>query len=227
MLAPRVDFCIGDFAFNVEEVYLLGACRIIVVLLFVDLQCLWSRSSRPQDPLLFVFLSRVVFNKCYDDFICMFAALRVMVQFEVRLAIVGRFTDIEDYVVVLCELVAQFGVDGVVDWMGCFDDAQVGDLYARVVVYVCVLEYEGFCVLLLEVMVFVVSVVVYVVVVVFDILGGVGILLCHKDLLVWVAIVDWVICDFVLRAELIVCGWWCLQDFTEDVVCICLVVVLC
>ena len=218
LLAPRVDLCIGDSAFNAEEARLLGARRTTVVPPLVDLRRLRPRPSRPQQPPLLVFLSRVAPNKRHDDLIRMLAALRASAQPDARLAIVGRFTDTEDYVAALRDLACELHVDGAVDWMGRLDDVQAGDLYARAAVYVCASEHEGFCVPLLEAMAFDVPIVAYAAAAVPDTLGGAGILLRHKDPLVWAAAVDRAVRDTTLRAELIARGRRRLQDFSEDAV---------
>jgi hypothetical protein len=200
MLVPRVELCIGVSEFNVEEMRLLGARRSAVV------------------PPLLVFVSRVAPNKRHDDLIRVLAALRATAQPDARLAIVGRFTDTEDYVDALRQLAAALGVAGAVDWLGRLDDAAVGDLYARTSVYVCASEHEGFCVPLLEAMAFDVPVIAYAAGAVPDTLGGAGIVLRHKDPLAWAAVIDRVLRDASLRTALAQAGRRRLADFTADVV---------
>jgi glycosyltransferase involved in cell wall biosynthesis len=218
MLAPRVDLCIGVSEFNTEEMRLLGARRTAVVPPPVDVQRLHPRPARPTSPPLLVFVSRVAPNKRHDDLIRMLAALRSTAQPDARLAIVGRFTDTEDYVAALRALAAELGVADAVDWMGRLDDTAVGDLYARACAYVCASEHEGFCVPLLEAMSFELPVVAYAAGAVPDTLDGAGVLLRHKDPLVWAAVVDRVIRDDVVRARLAAAGRRRLRDFAPEVV---------
>jgi glycosyltransferase involved in cell wall biosynthesis len=218
LLAPRADLCAGVSEFNVEEMRLLGARRTAVLPPMVDLQRLRPRPSRPQQPPLLVFVSRVAPNKRHDDLIRMLAALRATAQPQARLAIVGRSTDTEDYVARLRRLAAGLGVAAAVDWTGRLDDAAVGDLYARAAAYVCASEHEGFCVPLLEAMAFDVPVVAYAAGAVPDTLDGAGILLRHKDPLVWASVVDRVAGDGALRRTLVAAGRRRLGDFTPDVV---------
>jgi glycosyltransferase involved in cell wall biosynthesis len=218
MLVPRVELCIGVSEFNVEEMRLLGARRSAVVPPLVDLDRLHPRPSQPAQPPLLVFVSRVAPNKRHDDLIRVLAALRATAQPDARLAIVGRFTDTEDYVDALRQLAADLGVDGAVDWLGRLDDAAVGDLYARTSVYVCASEHEGFCVPLLEAMAFDVPVIAYAAGAVPDTLGGAGIVLRHKDPLAWAAVIDRVLRDASLRTALAQAGRRRLADFTADVV---------
>lgn len=216
MLVPRVDLCIGVSAFNVEEMRLLGARHSAVVPPAVDLQRLHPRHGTPAQPPLLVFVSRVAPNKRHDDLIRVLAALRRTAQPDARLAIVGRFTDTEDYVAALRRLAADLCVSDAVDWLGRLDDAAVGDLYARAAVYVCASEHEGFCVPLLEAMAFDVPVVAYAAGAVPDTLGGAGIVLRNKDPLLWAAVIDRVIHDASLRASLAAAGRSRLQDFGAE-----------
>ena len=218
MLVPRVDLCIGDSAFNAEEMRLLGAHRGAVVPPLVDLQRLHPRPSQPQAAPLLVCVSRVAPNKCHDDLIRALAALRRTAQPDARLAIVGRSTDTEDYVAALRRLAADLGVADAVDWPGRLDDAEVGDLYARAAVYLCASEHEGFCVPLLEAMAFDVPIVAYAAAAVPDTLGGAGILLRNKEPLLWAATIDRVVSDTALRQVMIDRGRRRLEDFSAGTI---------
>jgi glycosyltransferase involved in cell wall biosynthesis len=217
MLVPRAALCAGVSAFNVEEMRLLGARRTAVIPPPVDLQRLRPRPSQPERPLL-LFVSRVAPNKRHDDLVRVLAALRATAQPQARLCIVGRTTDTEDYVTALQQLARDLGVSDAVEWAGRLDDDAVGDLYARASVFVCASEHEGFCVPLLEAMAFSVPVVAYAGGAVPDTLGRAGILLRHKDPLVWAAAVDRVLRDGALRAALAEAGQRRLRDFAPDAV---------
>jgi glycosyltransferase involved in cell wall biosynthesis len=217
-LVPRVDLCAGVSEFNVEEMRLLGARRCAVVPPLVDLHRLRPRPSAPQQPPLLVFVSRVAPNKRHDDLIRALAALRITAQPQARLAIVGRFTDTEDYGASLRALSRDLGVEDAVEWLGRVDDAAVGDVYARASAFVCASEHEGFCVPLLEAMAFEVPIVAYAAGAVPDTMDGAGVLLRSKDPLLWAAALDRVIRDQPLRTALAAAGRRRLQDFTPDAV---------
>jgi L-malate glycosyltransferase len=216
MLVPRVELCAGVSAFNVEEMRLLGARRTAVVPPVADLRHLRLRPAQPSQPPLLIAVSRVAPNKRHDDLIRLLAALRATAQPQARLAIVGRFTDTEDYVDSLRTLASDLGVADAVEWTGRLTDQQVGDLYARASVFVSASEHEGFSVPLLEAMAFDVPVVAYAAAAVPDTLDGAGVLLRHKDPLVWASVVDRVIRDPVLRSALVAAGRRRLRDFTPD-----------
>jgi len=216
MLVPRVELCAGVSRFNVEEMRLLGARRTAVVPPVADLAHLHPRASTPSQPPLLLFVSRVAPNKRHDDLIRVLAALRATAQPEARLAIVGRFTDTEDYVESLRALAEDLGVGDAVEWTGRLGNESVGDLYARASVFVSASEHEGFSVPLLEAMAFSVPVVAYAAAAVPDTLDGAGVLLRHKDPLVWAAVVDRVIRDPALRGRLVAAGERRLADFTPD-----------
>jgi glycosyltransferase involved in cell wall biosynthesis len=203
-------------AFNVEEMRLLGARRTAVVPPVADLRHLRLRPAQPSQPPLLIAVSRVAPNKRHDDLIRLLAALRATAQPQARLAIVGRFTDTEDYVDSLRTLASDLGVADAVEWTGRLTDQQVGDLYARASVFVSASEHEGFSVPLLEAMAFDVPVVAYAAAAVPDTLDGAGVLLRHKDPLVWASVVDRVIRDPVLRSALVAAGRRRLRDFTPD-----------
>jgi glycosyltransferase involved in cell wall biosynthesis len=172
----------------------------------------------PASPPLLMFVSRVAPNKRHEDLIRMLTALRATAQRHARLVIAGRFTDTEEYVDALRGLASSLGVADAVTWAGRLSDAAVGDLYAQAAVYVCASEHEGFCVPLLEAMAFDVPVVAYAAGAVPDTLGGAGIVLRHKDPLVWAAVVDRVVRDSSLRAALAAAGRRRLLDFAPEVV---------
>jgi glycosyltransferase involved in cell wall biosynthesis len=218
MLVPRVELCAGVSRFNVEEMRLLGARRTAVVPPVANVEHLHPRPSQPGQPPLLLFVSRVAPNKRHDDLIRVLAALRATAQPDARLAIVGRFTDTEDYVASLHALAADLGIDGAVDWTGRLGNQQVGDLYARASVFVSASEHEGFSVPLLEAMAFDLPVVAYAAGAVPDTLDGAGLLLRHKDPLAWAAVVDRVIRDGALRTALSANGRRRLHDFTPDTV---------
>ena len=216
MLVPRVDLCAGVSEFNVEEMRMLGAKCTAVVPPVADLTHLNPRPSTPQQPPLLLSVSRVAPNKRHDDLIRALAALRSTAQPDARLAIVGRFTDTEDYVDSLRRLAADLGVGDAVDWTGRLGNAQVGDMYARAAVFVSASEHEGFSVPLLEAMAFDVPVVAYAAGAVPDTLDGAGVVLRNKDPLVWAAMIDRVISDATLRTALTAAGRRRLADFTPD-----------
>lgn len=218
MLAPRVDLCAGVSRFNVEEMRLLGARRTAVIPPVADLRHLGPRPSRPSQPPLLLFVSRVAPNKRHDDLIRVLAALRATAQPQARLAVVGRFDDTEDYLDSLRRLADDLGVADAVEFTGRLDNHAVGDLYARAAVFVSASEHEGFSVPLLEAMAFDVPVVAYAAAAVPDTVDGAGLLLRNKDPLVWAAVVDRAITDSALRAGLVAAGRRRLQDFTPEAV---------
>jgi len=218
MLVPRAELCAGVSRFNVEEMRLLGARRTAVVPPVADLAHLRPRSSVPSSPPLLLFVSRVAPNKRHDDLIRVLAALRATAQPDARLAIVGRFDDTEDYVAALRALADDLGVGDAVEWKGRLGNEQVGDLYAQASVFVSASEHEGFSVPLLEAMAFDVPVVAYAAGAVPDTLDGAGVLLGHKDPLLWAAVVDRVVRDGALRSALVAQGHRRLRDFTPDTV---------
>jgi glycosyltransferase involved in cell wall biosynthesis len=217
MLAPRVALCAGVSEFNVEEMRLLGARRTAVIPPPVDLRRLRPRPSAPTAPTL-LFVSRVAPNKRHDDLVRMLAALRAGAQPEATLSIVGRSTDTEDYVASVQQLARDLGVADAVHWAGRLDDAGVGDMYARAAVFVCASEHEGFCVPLLEAMAFDVPVVAFAGGAVPDTLDGAGLLLRHKDPLLWAAAVDRVLRDPALRSRMVEAGRRRLGDFAPAAV---------
>ncbi len=216
MLVQRVELCAGVSQFNVEEMRLLGARRTAVVPPVADLRHLHPRPSQPSQPPLLLFVSRVAPNKRHEHLIRVLAALRATAQPQARLAIVGRFTDTEDYVASLQRLAADLGVADAVEWTGRLGNEAVGDLYARASVFVSASEHEGFFVPLLEAMAFAVPVVAYAGGAVPDTLDGAGVLLRHRDPLVWAAVVDRVVRDAALRQRLVAAGRRRLQDFTPE-----------
>ena len=213
-LAPVADLVIGVSAFNLEEARSYGAHRCAVVPPPADLGRLRPRPSHPADPPVILFVGRVAPNKRHDELIRVLAALRATTMPRARLVLAGNSEDTETYVDRLRDFAAELGVAEAVDLSGRRrSDAEIGDLYASAAVYACASEHEGFCVPLLEAMAFDVPIVALAAGAVPDTLGDAGILLGHRDPLVWASVIDRAVNDQGLRSELAARGRHRLVEF--------------
>jgi len=201
-LAPQVALGIGDSEFNAAELRAAGCTQTMVIPPPVDLARLHPRPSRPSDPPLLLFVSRLAPNKRQDHLVRVLAALRATAQPSATLSMPGGWHDTGSYVGGIRRLARDLGVEDAVSLPGRLGDSQLGDLYARASVAVCASEHEGFAMHLLEAWAFDVPVVARAAAAVPETLGDAGMLLSGDDPLLWAAVVDRVIRDRSLREGL-------------------------
>jgi len=216
-LAPLAELGLAASQFNENELRSAGCRKTMVVPPPVDLQRLRPRPAVPATPPRLLFVSRLAPNKRHDDLLRVLAALRAGPQPQARLVIPGGSDDTIPYVAALRELATRLGVAGVVEMPArrlC--DREIGDLYATASVVVCMSEHEGFGMPLVEAMAFSVPVVAQDAGAVAETVGGAGIVLGHRDPLVWAEVIDRVIRDQNLRRELIGRGRRRLAEFSDD-----------
>jgi len=154
-LRDRTALGLGDSEYNRRELEELGFEPTAVLPLLLDLSAL----DGPVDPTVmarfdddrptWLFVGRVVPNKCFEDIIRAFAYFQRYVNHRARLVIVGEHRTFSPYYDALQEMAAALGVDGI-HFTGHVTNAELRAYYSVADAFVCMSEHEGFCVPLFE-----------------------------------------------------------------------------
>lgn len=217
-LAGRSALGIADSAYNERELVELGYASTTVVPILLDASSFdaevddaaLERLTTDEDVWLFV--SRIVPNKCQHDLIKAFAAHQRAYGTPARLRIVG-YPASERYVQALHALVDALDLRDRVEIIPSATPGEKIAHYRTADVYVSASEHEGFSVTLLEAMHHGVPVVAYASTAVPETLGDGGLCLPSKAPSVLAAAVDRVARDRALRAALVDAGRRRVADF--------------
>jgi glycosyltransferase involved in cell wall biosynthesis len=186
--APRTELGLGDSEYNRRELEEAGFRRTGVLPIVLDL-ARYRRAPSLVTGRLFddgrtnlLFVGRIIPNKRIEDLIAAFAAYRRRDP-RSRLLLVGDHRGHERYYARLGERAAALGLalgEDVV-FTGHVEHDDLLACYASSHLFLCLSEHEGYCVPLLEAMVFRLPVVAYDAGAVRETMGGAGVLLPDKD----------------------------------------------
>jgi L-malate glycosyltransferase len=183
--APRAELGLGDSEYNRRELAEAGFARTAVLPIVLDLEA-YRRPPAPVVSRLYrdgrvnvLFVGRIIPNKRIDDLIRSFALYQRHFEGHSRLLLVGDHRGHERYFDRLQELVRALGVQEVV-FSGHVDDEDLLAYYAAADTFLCLSEHEGYCVPLVEAMVFGLPVIAYDAGAVRETLRGGGVLLEAK-----------------------------------------------
>lgn len=156
-LVERCSLALGDSEYNRRELAELGFEPTGVLPLVLDL----SRFDGEPDPLVmerfdddrptWLFVGRIVPNKCFEDILRAFAYYQRWIDHRARLLIVGEHRTFGPYFHGLQRLVRELGLDEV-HFSGHVTMAELVAYYRVADAFVCMSEHEGFCVPLFEAM---------------------------------------------------------------------------
>lgn len=200
-LKDKVDYCIADSEWNKDDLRKMGyTCPIDVVPVIVPFE---DYRKQPNASVLerygalrgtnILFTGRVVPNKCHEDIIQAFACYRRFYDADARLFLVGSHGEDDRYYRQLVAYVDALGLDDVI-FSGHIGFDEVLAYYALADVFLCQSEHEGFCVPLLEAMVFDTPIVAYDATAVPDTLDGSGVLMSRKNPLETAGLIDYLMC---------------------------------
>ena len=216
------DYVLADSSFNREDLRSYGyRCPIDVLPILIPYED--YRREPSQDVINrwrgtpghnIVFVGRVAPNKCFEDVIAAFALYRRHYDPEAKLILVGS-TGISRYRDRLDAYVEALGVEGVT-FTGHVPFADILAYYTIADAFVCMSEHEGFCVPLVEAMLFDVPVVAYDACAVPDTLGAGGLLLEEKNPLLAAGAIDRVVSDGALRERILAGQREQLERFSYD-----------
>jgi L-malate glycosyltransferase len=188
-LAGRTDVALGDSEYNRRELESLGFTETGVFPIAVDLDRIVRARPIPvldewlNDGLTtFLFVGRMVPNKCIEDIIRLAEHYKRYVDAYYRFVFVGRYEGVPRYYHMLRAFIGQLG------WLpdryiftGPVPDDELAAYYRGASVYISMSEHEGFCVPLLEAMAADLPVLAYSCTAIPDTLGGAGVQFAPKD----------------------------------------------
>jgi L-malate glycosyltransferase len=182
---PRVRLALGDSEFNRAELEAVGFHPTGVLPLLLDP----DRLAQPPNEVVlemfddektnFLFVGRVIPNKCFHDLIKVFAFYKKFIDQNSRLLLVGEWVGFEKYHESLVRMVDELQLEDVV-FTGHVDDDDLVAYYEVADLFLCLSEHEGYCVPIVEAFRFGVPVMAADAGAVPETLGGAGILIREK-----------------------------------------------
>ena len=209
-LNDTFDYCLADSEFNRQDLLSYGyRCRIDVLPVLIPFQDYRQPPDRKivkkykgrQTNILFV--GRVVPNKKQEDVIAAFSLYKKYFDQRAKLILAGSFNRNDEYCRSLERYIQKLGLKKDVIIPGHIRFDEILAYYASADLFLCMSEHEGFCVPLVEAMLFRIPIIAYDSSAVGETLGGSGVLLEQKNDLETAALMDKVIRDQDLRRRMI------------------------
>ena len=204
----RCDLALGDSEFNRQELAALGFPRTGVLPVVPDFSHLaggpdWRVASRFDDEWTnLLFVGRVIPNKRIEDLVRIFHAYRTTINPRSRLLVVGSYGGFEKYLAMVQSVAARLSTPEV-HFAGHVTNEELVAYYEVADLFLCASEHEGFCVPLIEAFHMGVPVVARATTAVPATLDGGGVLYEDSDPHHVASIVDAVLSDRGLRAQVI------------------------
>jgi len=152
---PRTQLALGDSEFNRAELEAVGFHPTGVLPLLLDPDRLVETPNPvvlemfDDDKTNFLFVGRVIPNKCFHDLIKVFAFYQKFIDRNSRLLLVGEWVGFEKYHEALMRMVDDLQLKDVV-FAGHVDDDDLSAYYEVADLFLCLSEHEGYCVPLVE-----------------------------------------------------------------------------
>ena len=209
-LAPVTDIALADSPFNARELVEFGFREAKVFPLYVD----FAKYEKPANAFVqgllrddrtnILFVGRVAPNKKIEDLIKVTFYYKKYISPLVRLIVVGKTSSLPAYYRSLVRMASEFHLQAEeVRFLGHVPDDELFAAYRAADVFLSLSEHEGFCLPLVESLVFDVPVVAYDSTAVPDTLGGAGILVREKPVDRMAELVDIAARDPALRTKLV------------------------
>ena len=208
-LSDKIEYVMADSAFNVSELRRMGyTCRADVRPILIPFG---DYTKAPDAKVLdkygdgcrnILFVGRIAPNKKQEDIISAFAYYKKHVDPRSRLILAGSYSGMERYFRALKDYASALMPDGVV-FTGHTDFSELLAYYKLADVFLCMSEHEGFCVPLVEAMLFGVPIIAYDSCAVSETLGGSGVLIKDKDPVFVSMLIDRIMKDGELREYII------------------------
>lgn len=187
-LSKHVDYCIADSAFNAKELKEMGyQCQIEVCPILIPFHDYASQSSGMEEELRkdnwtnILFVGRIAPNKKQEDIIKAFYCYQRKYKPKSRLFLVGNSSGMEKYDARLRKYSDLLGIQDKVIFTGHVSFSDILAYYKSADIFVCMSEHEGFCVPLVEAMMFEKPIIAYDAGAVSETMGNGGLLLEEKD----------------------------------------------
>jgi glycosyltransferase involved in cell wall biosynthesis len=215
LVAFRQAAClsVGVSAYNAAELVELGFENVHTIPVLIDFDRLDRTSDTPSPAVqqllanggvTFLFVGRIVPNKCQRDLISLFAYYQRLVEPHSRLVLVGSSLHAPSYQLELETHSTILGTRAV-EFLGHVTDADLALCYRFATIYVSMSEHEGLGVPLLEAMYRDIPVLAFAAAAVPHTLGKAGVLFRQKRYDVLAEMADLLVKDEALRAHVIQC----------------------
>ena len=187
LFRTMVDAAICVSRFNAEELKTLGYNNVFIVPLLLDIQRIRSSPWNYHNPFVrdnvftVLFVGRISANKCQHHVIEVFRRLLPIISKPARLLLVGGFDKNDPYYLYIKKQIDSYGLSEYINVIGKVSDQDIYSLYRIADVFLCMSEHEGFCVPLIEAMLFDVPVIAYSSTNIPYTLDGAGILVMEKN----------------------------------------------
>jgi len=209
-LLRLVDVPLADSEFNRRELEAFGCSSADVLPLFID-PVKWSvtanagitRILKSQGGKNILHVGRFAPNKRLEDIIKAFYFYHHKIEEKSKLWLVGSDIDTEIYSFELRMLITELRLKDAVEIVGQVADTELRAFYEASDLYLCMSEHEGFCVPIVEAMHFGCPVIAFDSSAVGDTMGDGGLLLADKSPAAVAELINIVMTDGALRAEMI------------------------
>jgi glycosyltransferase involved in cell wall biosynthesis len=223
-LADKVDYCLAVSEFNKNDLINMGyKCKIDVLPIVIPMGDYKKRPSRDYmkdygggEKTNILFTGRIAPNKKQENVIAAFYYYRKLYNHKSRLILAGSYRANDQYYLRLVEYLTRLGIGGDVIMTGHAKFNEIIACYRTADVFLCMSEHEGFCVPIVESMMFDVPVVAYNTTAVGGTMGGSGILLDSSDPILAAACVDKLVRDKALRSNVVAGQRERLKDFEYE-----------
>jgi glycosyltransferase involved in cell wall biosynthesis len=218
------DWCIADSEFNKQDLVKFGynAEKITVIPILLDYE---DYKKTPDKKTIekyndgyinLIFVGRVVPNKKYEDIIRIYAWYKKHINIKSRLILIGSLWE-DDYINKLKLYVNTLELQDVI-FTGKISFQEILAFYTTADIFLCMSEHEGFCVPLVEAMMFDIPIVAYESTAVPYTLNGSGILVDEKNPVLVSKVIDRIVSDDEIRDEIIKKQQERLKDFNKDII---------
>lgn len=221
-LANVIDFSMADSDFNRQELEDFGFKNTVtlpIILNFDDYKNVAPSKKildkyDDSDIVNILFVGRIAPNKKHDDVISAFHAYNKYINPRSRLFLVGSSGGFESYERLLKNFIADNNIRNVF-FSGHVCFSEIVGYYKVSDVFLCMSEHEGFCVPLVEAMVFDVPIVAYAESAVPYTMGSSGVLIAEKNPHLTAEIINLLISNTQLRQQVVKSQIERLADFDE------------
>jgi glycosyltransferase involved in cell wall biosynthesis len=210
-LADKVDYCLADSEFNKKDLERHGyKCKIDVLPILIPMN--EYLTTMPSNEILkkyaekhpnILFAGRFAPNKKIENIIAVFYNYRRYIDKDARLFLVGSYSFTNKYYRSLKQYVEDLNIINNVIFTGHIPFNEILAYYVLSDIYLCLSEHEGFCVPLVEAMIFDKPIVAYDAAAIKETLGGSGFLLSDNDPLLVAMVIDRIVTDKILQKNII------------------------
>jgi L-malate glycosyltransferase len=221
MLRNTFSYCMADSAYNMNELINLGYKNVSVLPIILNMD---DYKKKPDEALMkkyadgfvnVIFVGRIAPNKKQEDVIRCFYLYNKYINPKSRLIFVGSYNGMDRYYSYLNQLIETLDVKNVI-FPGHISFQEILGFYKVASVFVCMSEHEGFCVPLVESMLFKVPIIAYDSTAIPETMGQSGIVVSEKNYQTIAELINLVVTDQELREKIIKAQLKRLEYFNRD-----------